>query len=541
VGRKEAEGGPEWFVGCKVAVKGHNSGYRWLGTCLACYGSPLTRFRPFIGCLASGRCTVSESILTLVISLDLVMAAGRIRWILLTLCGALCLVAAWRYWPNSGAEIPQPADLGELDARLNEQIRLAIENVQSAPDSDRAWGELGMVYHGNGMPDLAIVCYSRAIQEESDDAHWHYYRAMAHVELGERQTALSELDDVIRLEGRFAPAHWRRGLILFDLGEFSEAEASFRQAIKCDGHDPAGWRGLARTLLQLDRNSEAVDLLQEWLGQSPQDRYARQLLGIAYRQSGQMARAEEELRDNTNAKPTWQDRWLFEVIQYGSNPGILIKEARFSLQRGEIDRAVSILSPLCERMPEDISVRNVLAQAYVQRRQFASALRLVEQSIRLQPGHYEAHLIRATVFLHQRKLSEAITAADQVIACHSGCADAYEVKALALDQAGKPELAIPLLLKADALDPQIPEYAYHASVIYSRAKRWKDAETILQTSYRRHPNYVPTIVGLATVKMEQGRFKEAEELIDRARRRDPANRSLDIAVRRLAKLKDGSK
>lgn len=465
------------------------------------------------------------------------MRRNRSRVVLLGLLIVLTGVTVWVYWPVSHAPIPVPADLEGLDSRLAEQVRIARENVRLAPRAAETWGELGMVYQANGLPDLAVACYHEAIARQPDHARWWYYQAMAKQELGDHAESLRLLDQVVALDDQFAAGHWRRGLVLYDQGEFDAAEQAFRSALERDPSDPAGWRGLARVLLQQDRAPEAIRLLRQWLGLAGRDQYAQQLLGQAYRQVGETELAEQALRDGGGAKPVWQDAWMFEVVQYGSNLGALMKQARHCIAQGRHELAIKILEPALERHPDDISVLNTLANAYLQVQQFLMAAQLAQRSTQLAPDHFEAHLFLGTALYYQGKHAEARQAIGRALSYNPSSGDAYEISGLLyLEHEQEPDQAIAMFRRAEECEPNDPRYQYRIAMVHSRNKQWNEAAEVLEPVLEKHPTFVSGMIALAMAYTELREFERAGRLLSQARVRDPRDPSLQYAERRLAEL-----
>ncbi|MBM3556127.1 MAG: tetratricopeptide repeat protein, partial [Alphaproteobacteria bacterium] len=81
------------------------------------------------------------------------------------------------------------------------------------------------------------------------------------------------------------------GTCLRSAGRPAEAEASFRRAIELDPASAAAGNGLGCVLTDLNRFSEALDVLQEASRQSPKDHEITSNLGLAYYGMGRHAEA----------------------------------------------------------------------------------------------------------------------------------------------------------------------------------------------------------------------------------------------------------
>jgi Flp pilus assembly protein TadD len=65
-----------------------------------------------------------------------------------------------------------------------------------------------------------------------------YNRALAYAALGDDERALHDYNQALRLHPAFGPAALNRGMLLYRMGRFAEAEADLRLAL-AQGEDPA--------------------------------------------------------------------------------------------------------------------------------------------------------------------------------------------------------------------------------------------------------------------------------------------------------------
>lgn len=70
----------------------------------------------------------------------------------------------------------------------------------------------------------------------NDLARWqeHFDRAEAHEIAGDFQAALTELNQAVGLDDRYAELHFRRGRVLHSLGQHESARSSFERALEED-------------------------------------------------------------------------------------------------------------------------------------------------------------------------------------------------------------------------------------------------------------------------------------------------------------------
>ncbi len=145
------------------------------------------------------------------------------------------------------------------------------------------------------------------------------------------------------------PSRWRRGLVLLDRGDLGEAEAAFRVAVNLAPGDAGGATGLARVQMAGGHPEEAAATLEALLDRTPQDRYAYQLLGRAYRALGRAEEAEDAVAAGVSGEPRLADPWSDEVGAYRRGFAAMLKEATALGLDGDYAAAIGVLEQLRTR------------------------------------------------------------------------------------------------------------------------------------------------------------------------------------------------
>jgi tetratricopeptide (TPR) repeat protein len=99
-----------------------------------------------------------------------------------------------------------------------------------------------------------------------------------------------------------------RGVALYRLGKFKDAETSLRASLKVKADTPVAYYFLGRTLNKLNRNEEAETALLTCLKTNPDDfKEAHRVLAAIYLDRGVLARVVEELETYLKVVPTAPD------------------------------------------------------------------------------------------------------------------------------------------------------------------------------------------------------------------------------------------
>ncbi len=186
------------------------------------------------------------------------------------------------------------------------------------------------------------------------------------------------------------------------LKRYPEAEAQLRQAAGLDPTFADGICNLAVLLMELDRSSEALDILSAAIARLPAQPPLHRLKGDALvrldRRTEALAAFEEALRLNPQ-----------------------FSEARFNYAAalcalGRPDEAIAHLRTVALANPQDAQTRMMLAHAFDQSVRLQEAVDEWQQAIRLDPQNAAAHAGLANTLRAGDRIDESIAAYRQALA-----------------------------------------------------------------------------------------------------------------------------
>lgn len=157
-----------------------------------------------------------------------------------------------------------PYWLGRL-AYDGHEYELAIKDFKKAIELDprmaRAYDNLGLAYYYENQNELAVANYEKAIELDRAAGHlspWPFLNlAITQQFLNRQADAEKNLREALRLDPKFAKAHFQLGTVLEDAGRAEEALAELREAASLDATYPEPHMAMARILHKLGRESEA--------------------------------------------------------------------------------------------------------------------------------------------------------------------------------------------------------------------------------------------------------------------------------------------
>lgn len=204
------------------------------------------------------------------------------------------------------------------------------------------------------LPLLMVGCAQKAVvaQPAGSDASNAEFRAKTHTELGagyfaraQYGVALEELNEALRADPDYAPAHNMLGLVYMELREDQQAEQSFKRALQLnpgdsDAHNNFGW-----FLCSRNRFDESI---KQFLAAVKNPLYAtpeKALLnaGICSARKGDAAAAEDFLLKALRLQPQ-QPQALYNLAH------LYYKQGRYAEARAPLSRYLQIAGPSPESL-----------------------------------------------------------------------------------------------------------------------------------------------------------------------------------------------
>ncbi len=144
------------------------------------------------------------------------------------------------------------------------------------PDYSEALNNLGSVYLLQRKLDQAIPYFQKALK---NPLYQHPYLALTNLAYayylkGDRQKALSYLDQALHYNPRYYLAYFYRGLMAFEQGRWEEALLYFRRAVRFNRQDMASRYYLALTFFRLGKTEIAKKIWRSITELAPDSEWA---------------------------------------------------------------------------------------------------------------------------------------------------------------------------------------------------------------------------------------------------------------------------
>lgn len=463
------------------------------------------------------------------------MVPSVFRLALLVIAASLLSLAACQ----RGPAVPELAAYGPVEPAVAAVLTERLTAISASRADGDEWGRLAMALEANGLTPQAKDTYAVAAALAATHGRWSYHLARLRARDGDTAGALAAYDEAITRSPDYVPARWRRGLLLLDRGDLAAAESAFRVAVNLAPSDSAGVTGLARVQMAQGKPHEAAATLEALIERVPDDRYAYQVLGTAYRALGRAEEAEDAVAAGASGEPQWMDPWASEVGVYRRGFAAMLKEATTLGLEGHHAEAIRLLETLRAERPDDRELTTYLGGIYATAGRTADARPLLEGVLRAHPDDFDATMNLATAHLFDRAWDEADRLAARALELRPRDADATRLRGVVAWRRGALDDAERWLGDAAAANPKDAKALAWIGSIRLERRQAVQALTAYRAALARDPLLGDALVGGASAALAAGAADDAARWAARARKVAPTHSGLADVEQRLAAIGKG--
>ncbi|MDO8072588.1 protein kinase [Janthinobacterium sp. SUN176] len=293
----------------------------------------------------------------------------------------------------------QRADIAAKQALVADD-QLALAHVA------QAW-----VLEYQGKRPQAMQEITAALNLEPNNLLGMYGKARLLIHAQKFDLAQEVLGKAITLYPRDRPFISILGKLHYNLGNYTEAEKLFRTAIQMDPHVANSYAQLSGTLDRLNRNDEALQVLQQGLQVHPDwELYTN--LGNALFNRGDYLGAVQAFKNavsETKGSPGNYLLWANLADAQRWVPG------QIELSRDSYRRAITLIQVMLRHSPDDPKINSRLALYSAYAGSQDDALKHVTQAVQLAPTLPDIHFRAALTYELIGKRNEAMAALQQAI------------------------------------------------------------------------------------------------------------------------------
>jgi tetratricopeptide (TPR) repeat protein len=371
-------------------------------------------------------------------------------------------------------------------ANAGPEYQLAI---QSDPDLADAHYRMGLLELQQEHPTAATKSLARAVDLDGKNLDARLRLGNLLVASTQYQAARQQAEAVLSADARSAEAHRLLGQIALQQMQYVAAENELKQAIDLAPHDPRAYQDLGLAQLLDVEYGAAEKSFQTAVDIRPDDAETYINLANFYKGQNAAGRAEQALRQGIAKNPKAVElpvalagvyveqgrlpdaKRVLDAIEadkslYADGHRAV---AEFYLNSGDANAALQRFRSLAEKDNRDPASAKRVAECYVQLGRWQEANDWIDQHDR-SDSDVDFRLLRARSLLGAFRLRQA----------------ALELQSLVKDS------------------PDVPAMDYYLAQVYLRQEESGAAAQALNEALRAQPGYLPAILGLGNISLQQG-------------------------------------
>ncbi len=290
------------------------------------------------------------------------------------------------------------ARLAASENKLNDAQELIDRTLATAPNNVDAWFMKAELSQIMGKPNDAIAAFQRVIDLSPRNIPARVKLASLQVETGDIDTARTQIEQLRNINPKTPMADYVEALIEFREQNYADARAR-EAALKVLGVAPNYMPAvlLAGAIeFASDSHIQAQTYLAQVIRQTPDNLYARRLLAASLAKSGQPDRALGVIEKGLN--------------QYPADGPLMALAGEVYLQKNDFAQAVRYFEEAAKLDPNSARARTQLGLARLASGQTDYALATLESASRLDLDTYQADILLVTSHLRQGNFDKALSA-----------------------------------------------------------------------------------------------------------------------------------
>ena len=312
---------------------------------------------------------------------------------------------------------------------------------------------------------------------------------------------------------------------------------------------------LAGHYSSLQRHDEMVATLNQIKGHFKDFDRAYLVVGDFYLRNGDITEALNQYKEGITADPkqktTYQKRMIEVLMRQNKRneaaeiAAAILKDnpkdtdarglqASLSLDRGDVQKAISELQAVVNAAPDNFVARYNLGRAHVARGEWEQARQQFSEAVRLRQDYLPARLALARLQLTRSEFEPAITSVAAILQIDKNNSEARMIQAAALMGEKKFAESRQLLEAIRQANPNAPDIDFSLGMLAVRQGNQKEAEGIFRKAYAANPKDVRAVLGLVESLAAQGHIDQGIQVLQAEVAKDPTRNDLRVALGNLA-------
>lgn len=330
-----------------------------------------------------------------------------------------------------------------------------------------------------------------------------------------------------------AKMYFEKGFISLQLGQFEDALASLKKAIKLKSDFAEAQLSLGMAYDSLQNHEKAIAAYKEVIRIKPDDAFAYYGLGNSYMNLGNYKKAIESYKKAIKFKPDYAELYLNigrayivlkapkkTIIEYlkkaiNINPDLI--EAHVILGAtygtlGQNEESINSYKEVIRLNPEHLVAHLGLGLAYGSLSQYKDAIKAFKEAIKIKPDFADAHYSLGNSYLSLSQYKKAIGSFKEAIKLKPKLAGAHYGLGYALNSLEQYEEAIVAFKETIRLDPEFADSYLMLGITYSNIGIYDQSIESYKEAIKFKPDYADAYHQLGITYYSFGKLDKAIKL-----------------------------
>lgn len=383
------------------------------------------------------------------------------------------------------------ARISILKGNLEDGLAGIDEALRIKPGYEEALYSKGQVLGAQNNLQGALVIFNEILQMNDYHVGARLARTEIYMRTEEFDKARSEALAVLKIQEMQPQAHFVLARLQLDAGEYEAAQVSAEKVLRFVPNHSLSFFILGAAHYAQDNMVQAKIYLEKFMARQPNHLTAARILGATYLKLEDPSSAVE-LLEPLDAEHEHADAQLLNVL------------GRAYLKTGEFDKGTSSLSRAMEIMPEIQGARAQMAIGHLAAGNTEQAIAQLEESVKQSDKDPMASLMLILSYLKQQDFDKAEREISAALKQFPQSGNFYNLKGLAFEH-----------------QQQIPQ----------AREAYKEALNIDQ-------GYVPALLALAKLDIQEGDLEGAEENYQQALKINPDQLNAMLGMVHLSSIKN---
>lgn len=369
--------------------------------------------------------------------------------------------------------------------RFDDAVALAGQIITQHKDFTPIYGSLYLEYMRRKEPGKAEEVLKQRLANNPKQADAYMALAGHYFATSQRPEMLAVLDRVLSNRAAFPQANILVGDFYFRTRDFDQALRLYDEGIRLDAKNKADYqKRMIEALMFQGKRVEASQLVDSLLKGNPSDLDARAMRAALILQGG---------------------------------------------KREQLQSAVDELQSIVTKRPNNAVVRYNLGRALLAKQELEQARLQFMEAIRIYPAYLPPRIALAQLYLFRGEYATALKTADEILQIDANSMTARLVRTSALIGAGETKSARAELEKMVAGSGDTRDAIFQLAMLDLRENNMKQAAAGFTRLSRLNPPDLRGQLGLAQVELVRGDAGAALKILEAEMQKNPERRELRLA------------